>query len=79
MHKQKSHIDETAKKKRLIFRLDFLSIIFLFFVNTNSLIVTHSFVYPMWNVKQFFFFWLLLHDIYLDEFLLDLWYEMSLR
>ena len=54
-------------KKRSIFRLDFLSIIFLLFVNKNVLIVTHSFFYLMWNVDNFFFLvivaWHILDDI----------------
>ena len=79
MHKQKRHIDETAKIKQSIFRLDFLLVIFLLFVNTNSLIVTHLFVYPMWNVRQFCFFGYCRMTYTWMKFLLDVWYEMSLR
>jgi len=55
MQKQKRHIDEAEKIKQSIFRLDFLSLIFLLFVNTNSLIVTHLFVYPMGMSNNFAF------------------------
>ena len=54
-------------KKRSIFRPDFLSVIFLLFVNKNVLIVTHSFFYPMWNVNNFFFFLVIVAWHILDE------------
>ena len=79
MQKQKRHIDEPEKIKQSIFRLDFLSLIFLLFVNTNSLIVTHLFVYPMGNVKQFCIFGYCCMTYTWMKFLLDAWYEMSLR
>ena len=43
------------RKREQSLGLFFFSIIFLLFVNTNALIVTHSFANPMWNVDIFFF------------------------
>ena len=55
----------------LVFFFFFFFIFFLLFVNANVLIVTYLFANPTWNVNNFFFF-LLLHVIYLTNFpLLD--------